>query len=58
VGGENDVSMRLLYCPISGCSGTPQELAHTLVSFPDGTIAMDGTAVYWGTQDGVFKIAR
>jgi hypothetical protein len=34
------------------------EMASTLVSFPDGTIAMDSTAVYWGTQDGVFKIAR
>jgi hypothetical protein len=58
VGGDMDVSMRLLYCPITGCSGTPQELAHTLVSFPDGTMVMDSEAVYWGTQDGVFKIAR
>jgi hypothetical protein len=58
VGSETDVAMRLLYCPVNGCTGTPLELAHTLVSFPDGTIAMDATAVFWGTQDGVFKIAR
>jgi hypothetical protein len=58
VGSDTDVSMRLLHCPVSGCLGTAPELAHTPVTFPDGTLVGDGTALYWGTQDGVFKIAR
>jgi hypothetical protein len=58
IGSGDQTALRLLRCSTSGCGTTPTELASVHVEFPDGWLVMDTVALYWATQEGVYRIAK
>lgn len=53
-----DNSVRVLKCAVTGCGSSPTILAETAVDFPDGGLTIDGEAVYWATDRGLYKVRK
>jgi hypothetical protein len=53
-----DSSVRILKCATAGCGNSPTVLATVPVDFPDGGMTMDGEAIYWATDRGIYKVPK
>jgi hypothetical protein len=49
---------RLVRCRAVGCGPSPTLIQEMTVSFPQGWLGADSQAVYWVSDQGIFKVAK